>query len=464
MKKYGYNEEIKEFLINGEKSIPKGQFLTIQRKNSNNWYWYFNKSKGNNKMIYLCSVENKGKSSTSFLNAVEILKKKVKVNTVSNARLNYLHQVVDIYILNLREEGNSFIRGNERTKQTTSNITYYLKKFRLFCKENRVTLLHTTQEEFRKTFSTYISILINNKYSPNAIKGNLTYTRQFLDTISNPIRGEKYIHKHYISKEYISSEFSASRFTVYKKSTYKPENYAYIFELCNKKARSIWREYIRTNRKPRKHTLIYFSSLLQLNYGFRIREILNCYNNYEIMKRNYDGKSGFSYLEPSLYSPNTFNIVIYSKKKHGNVYVDYDIISWDKPASSIPYTEGIIEKNGINIPAYYTNILDVISFLYSNNKHLFSTHITTVFSDFRKEFVDKHNLMTKGVETSHNLRDMCINYYLHTKKETLLDVAELTRHNVSTLEKYYLHHSREISKDKSIKLETRSRLEDLRKL
>ena len=68
---YGYSKGLIRYLQESEETIPKGSFVIVQRKGRG--YWYFNKSSGENRLIYLCSVESKGDEESSFQNSIKIL-------------------------------------------------------------------------------------------------------------------------------------------------------------------------------------------------------------------------------------------------------------------------------------------------------------------------------------------------------------------------------------------------------
>jgi len=52
---YGYDNVLVRYLQEDEKSIPKGSFTILSR--SGKLYWYFNHSKGKNRLEYLCSPD-----------------------------------------------------------------------------------------------------------------------------------------------------------------------------------------------------------------------------------------------------------------------------------------------------------------------------------------------------------------------------------------------------------------------
>ena len=111
---YGYSKGLIRYLQESEETIPKGSFVIVQRKGCG--YWYFNKSSGKNRLIYLCSVKSRGNEESSFHNSIKILKDKLKKGTTKTNNGKLL-KVIDNYIIQLRDEGGSNKRGVERTKK-----------------------------------------------------------------------------------------------------------------------------------------------------------------------------------------------------------------------------------------------------------------------------------------------------------------------------------------------------------
>ena len=68
---YGYSKGLLRYLQESEETIPKGSFVIVQRKGCG--YWYFNKSSGKNRLIYLCSVKSRGNEESSFHNSIILI-------------------------------------------------------------------------------------------------------------------------------------------------------------------------------------------------------------------------------------------------------------------------------------------------------------------------------------------------------------------------------------------------------
>jgi integrase len=95
--------------------------------------------------------------------------------------------------------------------------------------------------------------------------------------------------------------------------------------------------------------------------------------------------------------------------------------------------------------------------LFSNKTHLISLDRSSYFNYFKQIIVKEEGFGKYGIATSHDLRDMCINYHIHTKGFTPTEISQLTRHSIQTLESYYLHRNKKISIQLSEKLKTKTR-------
>ena len=63
---FGFSKGIQRYLTEVEETIPNGSFIIHKR--GQGYYWYFQKStRSKNRLIYLCSVLDKGKEESSFM-------------------------------------------------------------------------------------------------------------------------------------------------------------------------------------------------------------------------------------------------------------------------------------------------------------------------------------------------------------------------------------------------------------
>lgn len=188
---YGYSKELIRYLQESEETIPKGSFVIVQRKGRG--YWYFNKSSGENRLIYLCSVESKGDEESSFHNSIKILKDKLKKGTTKTGN-GKLIKVIDNYIIQLRDEGSTNKRGVERTKKTIQDIISHIRKFREYVVENPISVRDLEKESFRSYMSDLITKMIDSGLSKTTIRLTIIHIKQFLDELVEPNIGRRRIN------------------------------------------------------------------------------------------------------------------------------------------------------------------------------------------------------------------------------------------------------------------------------
>ena len=455
---FGYSTEIERYLEMVEKSIPKGSFTIIKR--SEKGYWYFNLSSGNNRLIYLCSVDKKGSEENSFLYSVSILKKKLK-NEHKRVKKSTFLKVIDDYIVGLRTEGDTNRRGVERTQKTIQDIISHIRKFRTYVETNPIDVGDVSREGFKDYFSGFINYLVDGGLKPNTIRVTIVHTRQFLDELSNPSIGKKVIPYHPITSHFIKSQYNVKKQKEEIPSFYSEEKYYQLMKFLTVRIREVWREYIQNPElEVDKRFGVYFTSILQLFYGFRIGELLTTYQSVEQYKTLHKSKGGYSYLKRD---KDGYIFEIYWKRKFGSVFVDFEVYSWRKPPSHIPHKEFFGDPKHTK-PTYSTNIVDVILSLYPNENLLFPINEDTIRKYFSTDILSQPDIEVMGIKGTHDLRDMMINYELHTRGTSFVDLSQITRNNVQTIENYYLHSSKELSKSKSQKLNIKNRISELNKV
>ena len=453
---YGYSKGLIRYLQESEETIPKGSFVIVQRKGRG--YWYFNKSSGENRLIYLCSVESKGDEESSFHNSIKILKDKLKKGTTKTGN-GKLIKVIDNYIIQLRDEGATNKRGVERTKKTIQDIISHIRKFREYVVENPISVRDLEKESFRSYMSDLITKMIDSGLSKTTIRLTIIHIKQFLDELVEPNIGRRRINYHPITSKFVKSQLAISNREKIKPNFYTEEKYFKLLEICSKEIRLVWRNHI-NGIKNQNYKIVFFTSLLQMIYGFRIGEILTTYLNYDLMELNHNKKSGYSYLTKTNEDGYIFDI--YWKRKKGSVNVDFEVYSWVKPKGVVYKTE--LLKDHHKKHTYSTNIIDVIKSIYSNELKLIPTNPDTLRKWFKKHLLEGYNLTESGIKSTHDLRDMMINFELHTQKTSFVDLSQMTRNDTSTIEKYYLHTSKELSISKSKKLKTKTRLNEIRRM
>ena len=455
---FGFSKGIQRYLTEVEETIPNGSFIIHKR--GQGYYWYFQKStRSKNRLIYLCSVLDKGKEESSFMNSTTILKRKIRKQSNKVIKTSLI-QVIDDYILWLRKEGETNSRGVERTKKTIQDIISHIRKFRGYVEEQPISIEDVERETFKEYVSNFISYLIESGLSKSSIRVILVHLRQFLDELVEPTNGKRVINYHPITRKFIKSQFSQNVRDKELPNFYTEERYFRLLEICSKEVRSVWRSHIKGEDVP-NHKIVFFTSLLQLIYGFRIGELLTTYKNIDLMNKHHTKKSGYSYLTET--ENDGYIVDILWKRKKGSVNIDFDVYSWVEPNEVVKYKTELVKENHKK-PTYLTNIVDVIKVIYSNEKLLIPTNVDTLRRWFKKHILEGYELTEYGIKSTHDLRDMMINFQLHTQKTSFLDLSQMTRNSVKTIENYYLHTSKQLSISQSKKLKTRNILTEINKI
>lgn len=447
---FGYTPILHQHYVEKGK-LPKGTFQIKER--NENFYWYFTLSKGKNRTRYICSVKWDGDISDSFSNAIDIASNKLSGKKTTH---NTLVDVINQYLKELKEEGEED-NPSKRTKKTIADISYHIRKFKEFVSENKISLNKIENKSFRKDFKEFIQWL-EKDYSKQSVRVILTHARQFLDYLVNPTYKSGYIERHFITSDFISKEFSIRRNqSTDSEGDYSKENYDEILKILSKKAREIWIDWVNNPRFLERKKSAVFTSFLQLLYGFRISELVECYLSGDIKNENHNSKSGYSYIERS---DGDIFIHVYKKRKYGLVLIDFDISSWsNEPPEYVDYYDG--RKSNHKKPSYKTNILDSVIHMFGNERQIISSHSSEMFGFIKKYVIEEMELYQHGIQSSHDFRDFFINYNLNELNTPIEVDSEVVRHNVSTLQKYYRHRNKEISKERARKMQTSKLYKDV---
>ena len=451
--RFGYDHALLIYIQNDTKAIPPGSFSILTR--SGKMYWYYGLSTGKNRLIYLCSVDNKGEERNSFLNSVKILQKKLK-GGVSSVKKSLIDEI-DTYIELLNKEKDNKSRGVERTKKTIQDIISHIRRFREYVSNNPIGTKQVERDDFREYVSSYITYLIELGQAPNTTRVHIIHLKQFLDHLVEPVFGRRVINNHSITQTFLKSQFAVRREENKVPSFFTEDKYISLLKFCSINVRRVWRDYIKTGVRPHISEMVYFSSLLQLLYGFRIGELIKCYRNKEVKDASYKGKGGYTYL---VSEGNGYIIDVFWKNRFGSVYIDFEVYSWSKPSTEVKH-RSFLDSPIHKKETYATHIIDVLTELFPSDRLLFPIDVDTLRKFFKVAILDGAGASDMGLEGTHDLRDMMINYELHIKGTSFLDLSQITRNKVSTIEKYYLHSSRELSVSKTRKLNTKDRLKDL---
>ena len=272
MESLGWSETEENSLKKYNKDIFKNNQGTFQiQKRGGIWYWFYKLSSGTNRLQYLCKCfDDKNVTNiSSFDNATEILKKKIKLsfNSIRIGTTN-LSKYIDEYIEFLSKRG-----GLEKETRTRSGITYtvFVRKndgietlenpstiknkirnvneFKLYCIEHNISVGDVSSKKMKSIFKDYSQFLKNrgwrnfdgtiseNENSPkktlsrSTIKLYLQNSRYFLDWLSTSKDeyGKGLIEEHPITLEFqnkiikydIGKHKPKFDFIDFKKSNYK---------------------------------------------------------------------------------------------------------------------------------------------------------------------------------------------------------------------------------------------------
>jgi hypothetical protein len=204
--------------------------------------------------------------------------------------------------------------------------------------------------------------------------------------------------------------------------------------------------------------IVYFISLLQLRYGFRISEILHSYRNKEYWKANKQDNLQSSYFREVTDGDDYYYVleIRNSKLKNRSVPIEETIWSWNKPPFNI---KSIAKTNPKGETHYETNIIDVIFALFPKSTLTFPSpnfhtkkdkgYSTNYYLNlFKEKMVNDESdgglgWGSYGINSSHHLRAFFISYMLRKKGVLPLDVCEITGHNLNTMMRYYTRVSEE---------------------
>jgi len=466
---FGYSEDLKDFYFQTNSSSQKGSFHTQIRKKD--YYWYFLLSSGKNskkRFKYLCKTFE-GKNSegqTSFQYCLKVLSEKqledFKPRIQSNMRIGRLFEEFQGVLL--KEEQSDEGRMYESTRSLINSML----RFSDFCKIEDVRFSDIENGRSLKTLIIdYIDFCKKRGLTRNTIKTYLKGVRQFLIWLCDEDIGKGVMSSHPITSEFIKKVFPLRRKD--KKSItdrnvfYKHEFYTKMFNVCLHKVGDLWNEFCKIGhqKKSRFHTIgvssdvTYFISLFQLHSGFRLGEVLTSYRNREYWLNRKDKKNSSTYWENR--DGNWFLYLEDFKGRDGIVPVKLHIKSWTKP----PCDHKVIKDKKGEVISYDTDLVEVCKNMFRKSSYLFSssnlnTHTERHISKSHYSNIFKSNMVVGegfegyGVNSSHNLRSYFITRMIEDGHD-IMDLCEITRHNVNTMLKYY----KRFSETSQIKRQTR---------
>jgi hypothetical protein len=181
-------------------------------------------------------------------------------------------------------------------------------------------------------------------------------------------------------------------------------------------------------------------------------EILRSYRSRKYWEQRTDKKSSSTYWDKDS-NGNWFLHLVDFKGKDASVPIDLNIRNWNhKPPT--PHSKPRVNKDG-KVFSWDTSIIDVCLEMFRESPFLFSspnhnTHIDKPYSTTYYMNIFKSRMCNQGngsegwerfdVKNSHDLRSYFITYQINNNVP-MEDLAQITRHNPTTLWKYYLRHS-----------------------
>ena len=395
-----------------------------------------------------------------------------------------------------------------RTKniKTMTRRVRMLTEFSKYCIDNKIKTIELSKNNFRSYYRNYLEYIKNRKKKNrigkeksnntlvrSTVKLNLQTIRMFFNWMIEPkdMGGKGLLKQHHITIEYqnyLLKEFygePSSHNRIFDDFSLK--NYETASEDCIKYIREIWnlyckyggdREIIREerfsyNKKMKDGTysgvihknqpknlivmgdIVYFISLLQLRYGFRISEILDSYRNVDSWEQYAVNKSTqmssyFRKVEGDGDERDYYVIEIKnSKKKDRLVPIIDNIWSWNQPPKNVTSTH--IPSKGKVKERWETNIMDVIFEIFYPSEHArtfpspnFSEKPNKGYSNtyylnlFKEKCVTdtQYNWEKYGISTTHNLRSYFVSY-MFSKSASIELVCRISGHSYQTSHKFY---------------------------
>ena len=220
--------------------------------------------------------------------------------------------------------------------------------------------------------------------------------------------------------------------------------------------------------------IVYFISLLQLRYGFRIGEVLKVFRDKQSMIDSGVSDLGVrSYLEVDKEDERLYLFyVLNSKGRNRIVPIDESIWSFHHippklNGKQLGYKTEFTREDGTKDFRWETNILDVCKYLWPQSYYLFtspnyktkpnkplqSNYYMNLFKNLiveeektiirnRKTGVHKEHFSGLGwknrnIQSTHHLRKFFISYMIRQEDVSPLELVEITGHTFETMMNYY---------------------------
>ena len=400
------------------------------------------------------------------------------------------------------------IDNNVRSKNIKTMIrkVRVLTEFAQYTQKYKIKTIELSKNDFRAVYRAYLEYLKNrtkknrsgleqskNHLGRATVKLHLQSIRMFFNWMVQPkdMGGKGLIKQHHITIEYqnyLLNEFFGeviSHNRIF--DDFSLQNYETASEDCIKYIREIWNLYckydgnrnkireerlsynlkmkdgsfsgkVQTNQPKNlivMSDIVYFISLLQLRYGFRISEVLDSYRNVGsweeyAVNRSTQMSSYFRKVDGDGDERDYYILEIRnSKKKDRLVPIVDNIWSWNKPPQYVTSTH--IPSKGKVKERWETNIIDVIFEIFhpsdhpktfpspnlseKPNKGYSNTYYLNLFKE--KCVTDsQYNWQRYGIATTHNLRSYFVSY-MFSKSASIELVCRISGHSYQTAHKFY---------------------------
>lgn len=224
-------------------------------------------------------------------------------------------------------------------------------------------------------------------------------------------------------------------------------------------------------QNPIGSDIVYFISLLQLRYGFRVGEILNAFRDKQSMVKSGVSEYGMrSYFEKDKEDENLYLFhILNSKNRNRIVPIDETIWSFHhKPPQELGTKVEFETKNGKKDYRWETNIVDVCKYLWPQSYYLFQSpnyiqkpnqpyRSNYYLNLFKNRMVEEESQVVRNrkkggesiehwsglgwrnrsIYSSHHLRKYFISYMIRKEGVEPLELSEITGHTIETMLSYY---------------------------
>ncbi len=468
---FGWTQGEEKMMLKYNPHIPKGKFVVRKRRNT--YYWYYQLSVrrlgDNTRTKYLCStfegLNEEGKSS--FEVSIEKLTTKVQEDFVKKiVTTTKLSTLCDEFIRELTIEE---LGKQNRKQETTSSIRNGVGQFKkwVLLKDTRLSdvqkpkVLKDLVKEYLEYLGEKPSPTKKIGLSHNTKRTYLKQIRYFFEWLEDEDIGKGELSVNPITRDFCKKILPPSHQERTGQSErnfyYESRWYDEMYNVLIKKVRDLWMDFVR-NGHSRSHRnqplgvgsdIVYFVSLLQLDSGFRVGEVLQSYRSREYYLGSNDrgNNSSYTYWEKK---EGEWCLFMYWKGKESVIPITTKIRCFDIK----PEFDGVeVEDYGTPNPRFWdVSLVDVCRLMFRESPFLFSSpmrnknklghYSKTQYSTNLKNMVSCKGEGSLGWEgygifTSHDFRDYFITHKLYSGM-SVEEVSRITRNSIQTIQKYYL--------------------------